>query len=87
MPDLANRQTELPYWRPPMATKKERGEAKVVRRDLQSAQAELEAEWDRRLAPLQTRDARKRLETALAAKGRTKRRSSAGSTFGALSNA
>jgi len=62
-----------------MATKKERGEAKTHRR---SPRADLEAEWDRRLAPLQAADAGKRLDAVMAAKGRVKRRrSKAGPTF------
>lgn len=41
----------------------------------------ISAEWDRRLAPLQEPDARERLESLLAAKGRAKTRSKAGESF------
>lgn len=61
-----------------MATKKEREETKANRR---LARAELEAEWDRRLAPLQASDAAKRVQGVMAAKGRATRRSKAGQSF------
>lgn len=64
-----------------MVPKKQQKGAKAVRRDRQSALAELRAEWDRRLAPLQDPDARARVEAVLAAKGRAKRRSKAGPSF------
>lgn len=64
-----------------MVPKKQRKGAKTVRRNRQSALAELRAEWDRHLAPLQDPDARARVEAAFAAKGRAKKRSKAGPSF------
>lgn len=64
-----------------MATEKQRKEAKTVRRDRQSALAELQAEWDRRLASLQAPDTATRVDAAFAAKGKIKNRSKAGPSF------
>ena len=47
----------------------------------QATLAELSAEFDRRLAALKSRESCGRVESAIAARGRTKRRPKAGGSF------
>jgi hypothetical protein len=62
-----------------MATENEQTDAETARREV--AKAEVDAEFDRYLAPLRAPDVRQRVEAVMAARGRGKRRPKAGLTF------
>jgi len=62
-----------------METEKQKEAKTLVARE--AAKAEVEAEFDRRLASLRAPDTRQRVEAVMAARGRGKTRPKVGSSF------